>query len=198
MGAVNGADFGLHEVWNLLELNKTFIGVVVFIILMSSACSPLSVEKVPVRAPVKFLLDIKSVVDFGDLSDIYEVSRRLGVVFKIEKVEPVWDDRGGECGYRIYADTLVRAKEYKQNPPFSYEIRKFEDGNGRIRVSFSVDNEKICVSSLDLIGVFGEGRKIASHRGYGWEYLFLIGDVEAGFSSSVDGCLGSVSLYQNR
>ncbi|WP_431207236.1 hypothetical protein [Burkholderia cepacia] len=177
------------------------IAVGILVVISLSACAPLRVDQMPVREQRDFLRDIKRIVDTNDLADISSVSRLLGVDFVVKREGDVYVDEGLiRLGYETVFEVVSSRKEYRRGPgKMDYSILLPADGSPRrIRVGVSINTGVICISSMDLLDVFGEGRRYPITHGGGWEYLYLAqeGVIESYFKFYGNGCLAGIGLRQ--
>ncbi|WP_157659438.1 hypothetical protein [Burkholderia ubonensis] len=163
------------------------IGLSVPAAILLSACAPLTVDQMPAREQRDFLRDIKKIVDANDLSDVPSVSRWLRVDFVVESEGDVYINEGAvRLGYDVTLRVVSSGKEYRKGRgEMDYSMLLPSDGSPRrTRVGVSINTGVICVSSKDLIDVFGAGRRYPRSHGDGWDYLYLA--QEGGLSRILD------------
>lgn len=166
-----------------------------------SACSPLSVDQIPVREQRDFLRNIKKVVDAGDLADVATTSKWLRVDFDVEDERNIYSENQREVlGYKVSLRAVAVAKEYDGSENFSYSMFFLRGGEiRRIFVSARVNRKMICVSSSDVSGIFKGARRRPYGHGSGWEYSYQgCGEkaVLLYFQFFNDGCLYKFGLRQ--
>ncbi|WP_407971933.1 hypothetical protein ACJ51O_29780 [Burkholderia pyrrocinia] len=166
-----------------------------------SACAINSVEDYPVRSPKNFLIDVKAVVDSGDLENVGFVAKRLRIDYKVDLREPVRDRNGSIEGYGVDVKRIASSKEYEKKRGFDYGIFWPVKGEFyRAGLSLPIDAGAICITPYDLLEVFGDVEKYpVSHRTW-WAYMYERKDIDARVVFSIDrgGCISGVYISMNR
>ncbi|MGU7783728.1 hypothetical protein [Burkholderia sp. PU8-34] len=190
--------------WFVKKIKNKFretVGVGVLSAILLSACAPFPVDQMPAREERDFLHDIKKIVDANDLADVPSVSRWLRVDFVVESEGDVYINDGAvRLGYDVTLRVVSSGKEYRKGRgEMDYSMLLPSDGSPRrTRVGVSINTGVICVSSKDLIDVFGESRRYPRSHGDGWDYLYLAqeGAIESYFGFYRSGCLSRIGLRQ--
>ncbi|ACB67604.1 hypothetical protein BamMC406_5159 [Burkholderia ambifaria MC40-6] len=164
-------------------------------------CRNLSVNESPIRAKRDFLMDVKTVADIVELSDVDSVSSRLRVVYRVKPSEAVFDaEEKSVIGYRVEAIKMAASKEYRADGRYLYGMFwPTERSFTRVLLALPVNVDMTCVTPSDLIEVFGDVVKRPEPHGNGWGYVYTperVG-VKATFGFLSNHCLASVTLFQN-
>lgn len=177
----------------------------VFVLLMLqfilSACVINSVRDRPVRSQKSFLIDIKIVVDSGDLENVEFVRDKLRIDCGIGQKEPVRDREGTIKGYGVDVKCTASSKEYEKEGNFYYGL--FWPAGAdfyRAGLSLPIDGKAICVTPYDLLEVFGDVEKYPTSHWNSWSYMYKKDGMNSRVVFSIDrgGCVGGVYISMNR
>ena len=194
---------GRANVWYVsIVIRKICIATAIISVSISVVgCRNLSVNELPIRAKRDFLIDVKTVVDVVELSDVDSVSSRLRVVYRVKPSEAVFDvDEKSIIGYRVEAIKMAASKEYRADGRYSYGMFwPTERSFTRVLLALPVNADMTCITPSDLIEVFGDVVKRPEPHGNGWGYVYTperVG-VKATFGFLSNKCLTSVTLFKN-
>lgn len=167
-----------------------------------SACAITSVDEFPVRTPRQFLIDVKAVVDSGDLGNVDFVASRLRIDYRLDAKEVVYDKSGKLIeGYGVEVRRIASSKEYERHGNFNYRIFKPENSDFyRAGLSFPIDVGVICVTPYDLIDVLGVVEKYPIAHWTWWAYMYESKGVNSRANFSIDrgGCVHQINISMNR
>jgi len=169
--------------------------------ILIAACAPLKVDQIPPRTPTALLLDIKTLADSDDLTNVNAVAKQLRIDLVRGPEKPIYIDDGKTLlGYGVDVIEKGMAKEYTPDNfhygIFTPENRRFN----RVLLSISLNSESICVTPADLKEVFGEVKRYVSPNLSSLEYSYENPRVENArtyFSFQSNGCLNTFGFFKN-
>lgn len=168
--------------------------------LFVAACAISAVKDYPVRSPKNFLMDVKVVVDSGDLENVEFVANRLRIEYGVDRRKPVRDREGSIEGYRVDMKRIASSKEYDKKRGGDYGIFwPVKKDFYRAGLSLPIDTGAICATPYDLLEVFGDVEKYpVAHRTW-WAYMYERKDVNSRAVFSIDrgGCISGVYISMN-
>ncbi|MBR8225853.1 hypothetical protein EIB72_26145 [Burkholderia ambifaria] len=146
-------------------------------------------------------MDVKVVVDSGDLENIEFVRGELKIDCDTGPRKLVRDREGGIKGYGVDVKCIALSKEYDGERNLYYGLF-WPVGVDfyRAGLSIPINGKVICVTSYDLFEVFGGVDKYPVSHWNSWSYVYKRDDINSRviFSIDRDGCVGGIYISVNR
>ncbi|WP_141685045.1 hypothetical protein [Burkholderia stabilis] len=166
-----------------------------------TACANYEVDSTPLRSSHDILLDIKTVADSIDLTDVEFVGKRLQIDLVKGPETPVYESTDQLIlGYGSEVKQRAGAKEYRLED-FRYGIFRPRDRNfERVIISVSMNVTAICISQVDVKDVFHKvDRSVNPH--ISWTSFSYnspkVEGIRTYFRFGEDGCLRQFGFFQN-